>query len=188
MQLVTGTVGTQTLTQRVPRPPLPCPTGEEHGGGWNRASRSTTSRLCEPGQVTAPLCASVSSSVTWSCESPILRSLGGACSPTQGECFLVEGSFCDYTATPRSPLPFLRPLPFFSWDNSPGEVYGLPIPPPASPGSGSEPGSSPLAALHPAACPSIPRGGVWPLTLNGCARGALQLPCPPGSCPESGWA
>lgn len=86
-----------------------------------------------------------------------------------GECFLVEGSFCDYTVTPPSPLPFLRPLPFFSRDNSPGEVYGLLIPPPASPGSGSEPGSSPLAALHPDACPSIPRGGVWPLTLRGCA-------------------
>lgn len=81
----------------------------------------------------------------------------------------MEGSFCDYTATPPSPLPFLRPLPFFSRDNSPGEVYGLPNPPPASPGSDSEPGSSPLAAPHPAARPSIPRGGVWPLTLNGCA-------------------
>ena len=141
-------------------------------GGWNRASCSTTSQLCDPGQVTAPLCASVSSSVTRALRAQFAGPWEEAVHPSatpRESAFLWRGAFVIITATPPSPLPFFRPLPFFSRDNSPGEVYGLPIPPPASPGSGCEPGSSPLAALHPAACPSIPRGGVWPLTLNGCA-------------------
>lgn len=37
----------------------------------------------------------------------------------------------------RLPHPF-QPLPFFSLNNSPGEVYGLLIPPPTSPENDSE--------------------------------------------------
>ena len=199
MQLVTGTVGTQALTQREPRPPLPCPAGGEHRG-------ARTEQVAPPphGRVTldksCPLCASVSSSVTLSCESPIRRSLGEACASISKRCSVrpTDGAFSwrgAFVITQR----LLPAHSHFSNHShfSPGIIaqekfMGFPSPLPPLQGvtlSWFQPPRSP----PPSRLPFHPQGRSSAVNSQWLCRGrwglgAQPLPCPPGSCPESGWA
>lgn len=99
--------------------------------------------LCDPGQVTVPLGASLSASVKWSnertqftghWEDSVLSSRKGVWPGMGWSAFSWRGAFM---IMQRLPGPF-QPLPFFSLNNSLGEVYGLLIPSLTSPGNGSK--------------------------------------------------
>ena len=81
-----------------------------------------------------------------------------------------------------------QPLPFFSLNNSLGEVYGLLIPSLTSPENGSKDRSGCWSSLVPAPMqpskqPSIPKGCLWPLALNGCVWGGRGQGTAAGGCP-----